>query len=100
MASKTIAADIASGTGDVAVADKPASLMGWWFQESAVVGAAAEVVIRDGTDATGRIIVRLEFTANENKEPFSVGDGHGIRMNNGIFVDRVSGETQGTVFWA
>lgn len=95
MASAVRSIPLASGTADVAVRSKPCVLMGYSIRENAAVGAVATVIIRDGTDDTGAIVVVIELAADSSKEAWYGPQGK--RMNKGIFVDRVAGTTEGAI---
>lgn len=86
----------ASGTGDATVRSERSTLMGVIVNESAATAAAAEVVIRDGTDATGAEVLRLQVAADES-DGIWLGP-QGVRCNNGIFIDRTAGTTIVTVY--
>ena len=83
---------VPSGTGDVQ-AIQPNNflrLCGWSVSEDA--GSTAQVVIRDGTSASGNPLV-----APINCAPNGFGmwftSGQGIPCSRGLFVDRISGQT-------
>lgn len=85
---------VASGTGDVAPVSGTAynrRLKGFSVAETAGTAAAAEVIIRHGDDdADPQLVAPINLEANG----FGVFWFHeGIPCPNGIFIDRVSGET-------
>ena len=84
---------VAAGTGDsAAVAANPnLKLLGVAFAETAASAAAAEVALRHGTSATDPFLV-----PNVNLDANGFGIewfGTGISCANGIFVDRIAGNT-------
>lgn len=89
-------ASSSTGTGDVQAVNRGAVVVGVNVVEVATTPAAAEVVIRDGTDATGAEIVRFKLAA-EGTVTAWYGD-LGVLCTTGVFVDRVSGETRVTVY--
>jgi len=84
---------VAAGTADVAaVAANPnLKLIGVAIAETASSAAAAEVAIRHGTAATDPFLV-----PNVNLDANGFGIewfGHGVSCANGIYVDRIAGNT-------
>lgn len=74
---------------------KPKILYGWSVGESDAAPAVASFLIRNGT-VSGDIVAVVELAANgESTEWF--GD-EGIRVPDGIFIDRVAGTIQGSIF--
>lgn len=94
--------EVASGTGDAQGVSGATGLrlLGFSVRESAGTPATAEIILRHGTDATGTPIAFVNVQANGN------GDDHesqwfgpeGIDVPNGVFVDRISGETHIVLF--
>jgi len=84
--------NVDSGTGDVAAVEAAYNnrLVGYSCAETASSADAAEVAIRHGTSATDPLAVaRINLDAN--------GFGHfncDIVVPAGIFIDRISGETE------
>lgn len=90
--------DAGSGTDDEQAIAGAANLrcMGFNIQESAVVPAVADVVIRHGTDATGPVIAQVKLIASGSQ---TIWFGpNGITVTNGVFLERVAGTTQVTVY--
>lgn len=83
-------------TADESVLDVPCTLFGWSLRESAATAAVATVLIRNGTDATGDIVCPIELNGDESTTMWF--GPHGIRMDTGIFFDRVAGTITGSVF--
>lgn len=70
--------------------------MGFSFRESAAAAAVATIIFRDGTSTAGDLVVVEEFAGNR-------GITHwfgplGIEMEDGIFLDRIAGQTKGSVW--
>lgn len=86
---------VSAGTADVqgiaAVANL--RLMGFSVTEDAGTPAAAEVVLRHGTSATDPIIARIKLAPDESTSDAPFGT-QGIAVASGVFVDRVSGTTE------
>lgn len=89
---------VASGTADVQAVNAACTLMGWSFGESAATASTAEIILRDGTDATGTIVAVISLNPDETVR--EVGPAAGIRIVTGVYVDRVSGTTVGSVWYA
>jgi hypothetical protein len=84
------AAAAAAPTGQL-IYTGPVTLRGFSCDET--TGAAtAKFVIRDGVDATGAARVFVTLGANESDRDW-FGEG-GIRMDNGIYIDRTQGTTE------
>ena len=86
---------VAAGTGDVQVRAKAGRLHGYSARESATVPAAATFILRDGTSTAGEQLVVVEIAANAS-DTRSFDDP--IEFGTGLFLDRVAGETEVTVF--
>lgn len=89
---------VATGTGDAAAvaAATGLRLMGYAVRESAGAPAVAALNLRHGTLATDPLLVPVELAANgADKQWFGPA---GIHCPSGIFVDRVAGETELTIF--
>lgn len=95
--SNVTAHELATGTADVLVRTGLATLFGWSLAESAGVAAVATVIIRDGVDTAGKIVAVIELTANGSDTQELMPNG--VRINTGIFVDRVAGETVGAIYF-
>lgn len=95
MSSPVHAVPLASGAGDLAITDRPGVLMGFSIRESAAVAAVATVIIRDGIDNTGKILAVVELAADKSETKWFGPTGK--RVNTGIWVDRVIGETEGAI---
>ena len=89
---------ITSGTGDTAVVAATAGLrlMGFACQEDAGTPAAASFYLRHGDDATDPILIPVKLAASESRADWFGPDG--IAAASGIYLDRVTGTTQVTVF--
>jgi hypothetical protein len=87
----------ASRTSDLAAvaANVRGELCGWSIHESAGIGAAASVIIRNGTSTSGDIVAVIELAANA-AETKSLHDS--IDCPLGIFLDVTAGEVEGA-FW-
>lgn len=101
--SNVVPFSLASGTADVDpdTAGNEAlkgelSFYGYSIRESATVAAVATVILRDGLDDTGKIVAVIELAANASTQAWH--GPQGIRINKGLFVDRVAGETEGAVY--
>lgn len=86
--------NVASGTADVQAVSGATELHGYSIRESALVAAAATVILRDGTDATGVPLVYIELAADRSETRRLAS----IDVATGVFVDRVAGETELTIF--
>lgn len=91
---------IASGTADVqGLSARPGLiLMGFSVTEDAATAAAAEVIIRHGTSTSGEELYGVTLSADQSTREWCAPNG--IQAHNGIFIDRVSGTTKLTLFWA
>lgn len=85
---------IASGTAGVQGVTAAAGLrlIGFSVAENAGAPAAATVLLRHGTDATGAPIAYVKLAASGSFTQF-LGDG-GVYAPNGIYVDRQAGTTE------
>lgn len=92
----TVAA-VASGTGDAQAVNAACTLMGWSFGESAATAAWAELYIRDGTTAAGTIVAHI--TLNPDESVREAAPMPGIKITTGVYIDRVSGTTDGSVWY-
>ena len=70
-------------------------LKGYSFRET-TGNTTALIVLRDGADATGDIVVEIALQANESVRDW-FGET-GISVIDGLYVDRVSGSTEGAVW--
>lgn len=73
-------------------------LMGYAVRESAGTPAVAEALLRHGTAATDPILAFVELAGN-GKDAIWFGP-NGIRCPNGVFVDRVAGNTEFVLYTA
>jgi hypothetical protein len=89
------AASAASPTGQL-IYTGPCTLKGFSCDET-TNAATAKFVIRDGVDNTGAARVFVNLGANESDRDWF---GEGMRMDNGIFVDRTQGTTEVVVQYA
>lgn len=89
---------VASGTGDTAIVAATASLrlIGFACKEDAGSPAAAEFILRHGDDAADPILIPVKLAAGESRADWFGPDG--IACASGIFLDRVTGTTQVTIF--
>jgi hypothetical protein len=70
--------------------------MGVAVRESAGAPAAAALNLRHGDDAADPLLIPIELAANGST--FQWFGPQGIWCPSGVFVDRVSGETELTLF--
>jgi hypothetical protein len=99
------AAAVSYGSGTtnqagVAPADAPGRLMGYAVRETtATPGATAMVRFRSGTTVSGTLLgAGVTVGANESvREWFGPA---GINVPTAVFLERVSGSTEVTVYWA
>lgn len=82
---------VASGTADVQVLSSSCDLYSLSARESGAVGTASSFILRDGTSAAGTPAVFVEVAADSS---INVSYPNGLRFSTGIYVDRVSGETE------
>lgn len=85
-----------TGTGDVQLETGSGNVRGWSVHESGAVAAVASFILRDGTSTSGAILATVELAADTSHTIYFAGDG--IDFQTGLFLDRVSGETEGAVF--
>lgn len=79
-----------SGTTDVSISTSSVTrLMGWCVSESATTAAAAEVILRAGSDANGQPVAVIPLGSDGNNTQW-LGP-QGIVCNGGLFLDRVTG---------
>lgn len=81
---------VASGTADAQAFTGACTLVGYSVRESAGIAAVATVVLRDGTAATDPLRVLIELPADRSETTKTPA----IDFANGVFVDRVAGETE------
>lgn len=81
---------VATGTADVQGVTGKATLAGYSVRESAVTPAVATVILRNGTTATDPIVALIELAANASQTETLPS----IDCPGGVFVDRVVGETE------
>lgn len=92
------AVPLATGTGDVQAVPATRGLryQGHSIRESGGVAAVATVILRHGTAATDPIVAVIELAADKHETVHVAGEG--VTCPNGIFVDRVAGETEGAIY--
>lgn len=94
---------VASGTGDVqAVAATgngitPPLFVGFSITEDAGSPAAARVRLHHGTSAAGPELFDIELAGDQSTREWFP---YGIEVQNGLFVDRVSGTCRLTLYTA
>ena len=81
---------VRTGTGDVQAVSGAGTLHGWSARESAGTAAAATVVLRDGTSTAGAPVASIELGPNARASERIPSVGFGT----GLYVDRVAGETE------
>lgn len=91
----TLTAALASNTTDVAATGAAGTLFGYSIHESA--GAAANLVFRDGTNNSGGAVSYVSLSANESVRDWF--GPQGIKITTGIWVERVTGTTELTVWY-
>lgn len=84
-----------TGTADIAFAAGRGKLFGFAARESAGSAAVATFIIRDGTSASGILLIPVELAANTSTSQYF---SEPIEFDTGLFLDRVAGETEVTVF--
>lgn len=89
--------NVAAGTGDAQVVTGKGRLLGFSARESAGTPAAASFILRDGTSASGTPIVFVNLAASETLNG-DYGGINGIEFANGLYLDRVSGTTDLSVY--
>ena len=70
--------------------------MGFSLRESAASAAVATAIIRDGTTDAAPIVVVLELNGDQSATMWFGPDG--IRIDTGIYLDRVAGTVTGCVY--
>jgi hypothetical protein len=93
--STAVPLQLETGTADVTLLSGRGHLIGWSLRESATVAAAASVVFRDGS-ATGNILAIVTPFAADGTDMFTFDSP--VRFNEGLYVERESGETEGAVY--
>lgn len=68
---------------------------GWSFKET-TNAAGASFNIRDGQDASGRLVAPITLLTNESIRDLT-GDG-GLAFQSGIYIEVVSGSISGTIW--
>jgi hypothetical protein len=86
----------AGTTADEGITVHQGFLMGFSLRESAAAPAVATAIIRDGTTATDPIVVVLELNGDQSATMWFGPDG--IRINTGVYLDRVAGTVTGAVY--
>lgn len=89
---------VASGTADAQgiAAAAGLRLIGFSVAETAATAADAELVLRHGTLATDPILCRITLSPDESARDWFGPDG--IAVASGVFVDRVTGTSELTLF--
>lgn len=80
-----------TGLNDALLHNGPCKLKGFSARESGTVATAAAFVLRDGIDATGKAIAFVELQGDRSELVTFVEP---IECKVGLFLDRVSGETE------
>lgn len=80
-------------TGDEAVSLGPANYYGFSFRETSG-SSAATIRIHDSGDDTGGLLDSVQLAPGESAREFYPG---GIRAEEGIYVDVVTGAVEGSV---
>lgn len=80
-------------TGDESVSLAPANYYGFSFRETSG-SASATVRIYDGDTAAGALLDSVQLSAGESAREFYAT---GVRAQDGIYVDVVSGAVEGSV---
>ena len=86
---------IATGTADAQVVTGSQKVTGLSARESGTVATAASFVLRAGTTATAPAVVFVELAGDAS---VNLNYTDPVKFANGIFLDRVSGETEVTVY--
>ncbi len=89
-----IAAGTAGTQGVTAAANQ--RLLGFEIRESAGSPAVAEVNLRHGTTNTDTVVAPIVLVASGTTQMWMGPDG--VPVPNGVYVDRVSGNTKLTLF--
>lgn len=89
---RVVSQSMEAGTGDVTVTTTAHDYAGFSLRETA--GSTAQVNIRDGSG--GEIIAVINLSASET---VGVLNPHTVRCAKGIVVDRVSGTTEGVIYY-
>lgn len=97
MGATAVAVDVPTGTADDNVFVGTCAIVGWSFEEDAASAAVASLVIRDSaaTSTSAQALAYVQLAADQSVNMSFV---HPIRVNNGIFVDRVAGNTRGVIY--
>lgn len=90
-----ITAAVASNTTDVAATGAAGTLFGYSIHETAA--AAASLVIRDGASNAGGAISYISLASNESVRDWF--GPQGIKITTGIWIERVTGTTELTVWY-
>jgi hypothetical protein len=80
-------------SADESISLAPANYYGFSFRETSG-SASATVRIYDGDTATGALLDAVQLSAGESAREFYPG---GIRAQEGVYVDVVSGAVEGSV---
>jgi hypothetical protein len=80
-------------TGDESVSLDPANYYGFSFRETSG-SATATIRIYDSDTATGDLLDSVQLAAGESAREYYAA---GVRAQNGIYVDVVSGAVEGSI---
>jgi hypothetical protein len=97
MGASAVVVDVPSGTADDNVFVGTCSITGWSFEEDAGTAAVASLVIRDSaaTSTSAQALAYVQIGADQS---VNMSYEHPIRVNAGIFVDRVAGSNRGVIY--
>lgn len=85
---------VATGTSDVQVISGAVNVLGYSVRESGIVGAAATVILRNGTSTSAPAVAIIELAADRSETNILPS----VSCPNGLFVDRVTGETELVIY--
>lgn len=88
------AVHVATGTADVQGVNVASTLVGFSVRESGTVAAVATVIIRNGTSTAGTPVAFIELAADKAETHLLPS----VDCPDGIFIDRVLGETELTLY--
>lgn len=98
-----VAINVPAGAGSLALAppgDAPGRIMGFAVRETTNQdGASAQIRFRDGADATGAPL-GSGITLAQNESIRDWFGPAGIAVTSRLFLERVSGTTEVTVYWS
>jgi hypothetical protein len=87
---------VAPTTTGIQFITRAGRLYGWSFEES-TGSAAAKLELVDGTSTGGLIIVSITLLANESTR--DIWGKPGIRVQNGVFLNMVSGSARANIYY-